>query len=231
MKSRVIIAMAIAVFAVSACKEQEVDLTSEKQKFSYAIGFQMSQNLKRQGLDLDTSALSLAIKDVLSDQEPKVSQDDMKAAVQAFQQKKVKEREQLGVKNKEDGEKFLAENKKKEGVVTLKSGVQYKVIEKGTGRKPKSTDMVVVHYRGTLIDGTEFDSSYKRKQPATFAVNGVVKGWQEIIPMMKEGAKWHIAIPSEMGYGARGAGGMIGPNATLIFEIKLVGIQGKTSKN
>ncbi len=230
MKARLIIAMLITIFAVSACKDKDVDLTSDKQKFSYAVGFQMSQNLKQQSLDLDTTALSQAIEDVLSGQEPKVSQDDMKSAVQAYQQKRIKDREQLGINNKEAGEKFLAENRKKEGVVTLKSGVQYKVIEKGAGRKPKPTDKVVVHYRGTLIDGTEFDSSYKRKQPATFAVNGVVKGWQEIIPMMKEGAKWHVAIPSDMAYGKRGAGGLIGPNAALVFEIKLVGIKGTVSK-
>ncbi|MDH5649115.1 MAG: FKBP-type peptidyl-prolyl cis-trans isomerase [Gammaproteobacteria bacterium] len=227
MKAMLWAAAATTIIGISACTKEKVELTSDEQKFSYAVGFQMGQNLKHQNLDLDTAALSQAIKDVLADKEPQVTKEEMQAAIQVFQQKKMKEREDLAITNKEAGEKFLEENKKKADVKVLPSGVQYKVIEEGTGRKPKPTDMVVVHYRGTLIDGTEFDSSYKRQEPATFAVNGVIKGWQEIIPMMKEGAKWHVAIPADMAYGPRGAGGLIGPNATLVFEINLLGIKGE----
>ena len=131
----------------------------------------------------------------------------------------------LGEKNKAEGEAFLAENKKKEGVITLPSGLQYKVIKAGTGKKPKATDTVTVHYQGTLIDGKEFDSSYRRGQPVTFPVNGVIPGWTEALQLMEEGAKWQIFIPSSLAYGDRGAGRDIGPHATLIFEIELVSIQ------
>jgi FKBP-type peptidyl-prolyl cis-trans isomerase FklB len=125
-------------------------------------------------------------------------------------------------KNKKDGAAFLAENKKKEGVVTLPSGLQYKIITQGTGNTPKATDTVTVNYRGSLVDGTEFDSSYKRGQPATFPVNGVIKGWTEALQLMKEGAKWQLFIPSDLAYGEKGAGNVIGPNATLIFDVELI---------
>lgn len=229
MKANVIVISAIAILTLSACNMGDADLKTDEQKFSYAIGLQIGQNLKRQGMEVDTDALAQAIIDVMSDSEHKLSKEEMQAAMQAAQKKKVAERDELGKKNLEEEKKFLAENGKKEGVVTTKSGVQYKVTEKGTGKNPKATDTVVVHYRGTLTDGREFDSSYKRNEPATFAVNGVIKGWQEILPMMKEGGKWHVAIPSSLGYGARGAGGMIGPNATLVFEIQLVSIKAKTT--
>ena len=128
-------------------------------------------------------------------------------------------------KNMKEGETFLAENKNKEGVVTLPSGLQYKVITAGAGPTPKLTDTVTTHYRGTLIDGTEFDSSYKRNQPATFQVNGVIAGWTEALQLMHVGSKWQLFIPANLGYGARGAGGKIGPNATLIFDIELLAIK------
>jgi FKBP-type peptidyl-prolyl cis-trans isomerase FklB len=140
----------------------------------------------------------------------------------AKQQEMVKK---LGEKNKVEGEAFLAENKKKEGVITLPSGLQYKVIKAGTGKKPKATDTVTVHYQGTLTDGKEFDSSYRRGQPVTFPVNGVIPGWTEALQLMEEGAKWQVFIPSSLAYGDRGAGRDIGPHATLIFEIELVSIQ------
>jgi len=133
----------------------------------------------------------------------------------------------LGEKNKKEGEAFLAENKKKKGVITLPSGLQYKIITAGKGKNPKATDTVTVQYRGTLIDGTEFDSSYRRGQPATFLVNGVIAGWTEALSLMQEGAKWQIFVPSNLAYGEKGAGGQIGPNTTLIFEIEMVSIQEK----
>ena len=137
-------------------------------------------------------------------------------------------------KNLEAGQAFLEANKKKEGVIALPSGLQYKVITEGKGKQPKSTDTVVAHYRGTLTNGTEFDSSYKRNEPATFPVAGVIKGWQEALPLMKEGAKWQVYIPAELGYGPRGAGAIIGPNEVLIFDIELVSVkseaEGKENK-
>jgi FKBP-type peptidyl-prolyl cis-trans isomerase FklB len=131
----------------------------------------------------------------------------------------------VGEKNQKEGEAFLAENKKKEGVITLPSGLQYKVIKAGSGNKPKATDTVSVHYQGTLVNGTEFDSSYRRGQPVSFPVNGVIPGWTEALQLMEAGAKWQIVIPSNLAYGDRGAGPQIGPNATLIFEIELISIQ------
>ncbi len=137
-------------------------------------------------------------------------------------------------KNLEAGQAFLEANKKKEGVVTLPSGLQYKIITEGKGKQPKSTDTVVAHYRGTLTNGTEFDSSYKRNEPATFPVAGVIKGWQEVLPLMKEGAKWQVYIPAELAYGPRGAGDVIGPNEVLVFDIELLSVkseaEGKENK-
>lgn len=201
-------------------------LTTDEQKFSYAIGFQIGQNLKSQGLDkVDIKALSLAISDVLKDQKLKLSMDEMQQAFQSMQKKMLADRDAKGEKAKVAGEKFLAENKSKPGIKTLDNGIQYKVISEGKGDKPKATDTVVAHYRGTLINGTEFDSSYKRGEPATFPLTGVIKGWQEVLPMMAIGSKWQVFIPSELAYGARGAGANIGPNETLIFDIELVEIK------
>jgi len=150
----------------------------------------------------------------------------------AFQKEMMAKWEEIGKKNKADGEAFLAGNKKKEGVKTLPDGLEYKVINAGTGKKPKADDTVTVNYRGTLINGTEFDSSYKRGQPATFPVSGgMIKGWSEALQLMQEGAKWELFIPSNLAYGERGMGGIIGPNATLIFEVELVSIKEKTQEN
>ena len=133
----------------------------------------------------------------------------------------------MGEQNKKEGEAFLSANKKKEGVVTLPSGLQYQVIKPGTGKKPKAADTVTVHYRGTLISGKEFDSSYRRGKPVTFPVNGVIRGWIEALQLMQEGAKWQLFIPSDLAYGQRGAGPDIGPNATLVFEVELISVQEK----
>ena len=197
-------------------------LKTEQEKFSYAIGYQVGQSFKREGLDIDSKALAQAINDVLSDSELKLSTDEMRDIVESFQAKQAAERTARADKALEEGKAFLIANKEKTGVKELPSGVQYKVITSGSGKQPKATDSISAHYRGTLLNGEEFDSSYERGQPATFGVNQVIKGWQEILQMMREGDKWEVYIPAEMAYGAQGAGGNIGPNETLTFEIELI---------
>jgi FKBP-type peptidyl-prolyl cis-trans isomerase FklB len=160
-------------------------------------------------------------KPLLTEQEIKDVITALQKDLQAKQQEKMRV---LAEKNKKEGESFLAENKKKDGVITLASGLQYKIIKNGGGKMPKATDSVTVNYRGTLIDGTEFDSSIKRGQPATFQVSGVIPGWTEALQLMREGSKWQLFIPSNLAYGERGAGGSIGPNAVLIFEVELISI-------
>jgi len=202
--------------------------TNKKDKVSYSIGMDIGTSLKRQGLDLNPDELAAGLKDSLSGGKTKMTSDEVKQVLTDLQQElqaKAKEHaEQMSEKNKKDGEAFLAENKKKSGVKTLPSGLQYKVITEGKGASPKETDTVTTNYKGTLIDGTEFDSSYKRGEPATFPVNGVIKGWTEALQLMKVGSKWQLFIPPDLAYGPRGAGQVIGPNATLVFEVELVSI-------
>ncbi|MEO5702374.1 MAG: FKBP-type peptidyl-prolyl cis-trans isomerase [Gammaproteobacteria bacterium] len=218
--------------AITTQKEESSSLTTQKQKLSYFIGFQVGQSFKQQGLDVDVDVVSAAIKDVMADAKPKLTMEEMKATVEILQAESAKKaaaaaevNKAAGEVNKKAGADFLDANKKKEGVITLPSGVQYKIVTQGQGKKPKATDTVVVNYRGTLIDGKEFDSSYKRGEPATFPVNGVIKGWQEVLPLMQEGSKWQIVIPSELAYGAAGTGGDIGPNATLLFDVELMSVK------
>ena len=194
---------------------------------SYVIGMDIGNNLKRQSIDVDPNILAKAIKDALAGQKPLLSDQEIRETMAAHQNEMKAKQEALAKKNKEQGDAFLAGNKKKEGVKTLPSGLQYKVIKAGKGKKPKPDDSVTTNYRGTLIDGTEFDSSYKRGQPATFKVSGVIPGWTEALQLMEEGAKWQLFIPPNLAYGERGTGGVIGPNATLIFEIELISIQEK----
>lgn len=216
----------LILFSISSLAlAEEAALSTPKQKLSYTVGYQIGQSIKRQGLEVDTDVVGQAIKDVMTDAQPKLKPEEMQAAVQAHQQASTQKRAAQAGENKKAGEAFLAANKKKEGVVTLPSGLQYKVITEGKGKKPKLTDTIVAHYRGTLVDGKEFDSSYKGGQPATFPVNAVIKGWQEILPMMPEGSKWQVFIPSELAYGEAGAGADIGPNATLIFDIELISVK------
>jgi len=202
-----------------------VDLDNDKKRFSYIVGLQVGQQLKNDNIDLDEAAFMAAIKDTATGAAPRLSQEDLQATLQRVQQERVKMAEQLSENNRQEGERFLANNKKKAGVKTTASGLQYKVIKAGKGAKPKATDTVEVHYRGTLINGAEFDSSYSRGQPATFPVNGVIQGWQEALQLMSEGAKWQLYVPSEIAYGSRGAGGLIGPNATLVFDVELLKIK------
>ncbi len=226
MKTGLLLGLVAISFAVTAyAKEPATALKTDKQKFSYTVGFQLGQNLMRQKLELDPKIVAQGIQHALTGAVPKMSQEEMHASIMAYQKKEQEKVAALAKKNLDASHAYLEANKKKPGVVTLPDGLQYKVITKGTGKQPKMTDTVVAHYRGTLIDGTEFDSSYKRNHPATFPVNGVIKGWQEVLPLMKEGAKWQVYIPPELAYGEHGAGNAIGPNQTLIFDIELLSVK------
>jgi len=201
------------------------DPKTDSEKFSYAVGFQIAQSLKRDALDIDIDTMLDAIRSVLNGSKLKMTPDDMQAAIKVFQAKAMAERDAVGTENKKAGEKFLADNKKKKGVKVTTSGLQYKVIKKGSGKKPTEKDTVVVNYKGTLINGTEFDSSYGRGEPATFQLGQVIKGWQEALKLMNEGTKMELYVPPTLAYGPTGAGGKIGPNATLIFEVELVTVK------
>jgi len=219
-KSAFVLILSFTFLNVHAAKV-ETDL----EKISYTLGVVFGENVNRQGMELDTPAFLQAIEDVLSSSELKISKDDMQVIMQKFQKAEQDRQKNQSTTNKVNGEKYLAENKTKEGVTETASGLQYKVITAGTGKKPSSSSKVLVHYRGTLIDGTEFDSSYARGEPVELGVGQVIKGWQETLPLMAAGSKWQIVVPSELGYGARGAGGAIGPNATLLFDIELIEIK------
>lgn len=205
------------------------ELKTDKEKLSYAMGMDLGGQLKAHSVDVDPDLFARGLRDALAGGKTALTDEEAKKVIAALQMtmvaKNVEEMKVAGEKNKSEGEAFLAANKSKEGVVALPSGLQYKVVTAGTGPKPAADQTVVCHYRGTLINGTEFDSSYKRGQPATFPVKGVIKGWTEVLQLMPVGSKWQVFIPSELAYGARGAGADIGPNATLIFEIELVGIK------
>jgi FKBP-type peptidyl-prolyl cis-trans isomerase FklB len=206
-------------------------LKDQKAKTSYALGMNLAHTVKTQPLDLDQAAFVQGIKDVLAGGKTLMSDDEMAAALAVLETemkaKAAEEAKKLGEANKVEGPAFLAANKTKPGVVTLPSGLQYKIITAGTGPKPTTTDTVLCNYRGTLINGKEFDSSYKRGQPLSFPVTRVIKGWTEALQLMPVGSKWQLFIPSDLAYGERGAGADIGPNATLIFEVELISIQGK----
>jgi FKBP-type peptidyl-prolyl cis-trans isomerase FklB len=219
----------LAVFTGLASAQDKVVLKTDKDKVSYSIGLDIGTNFKRQSVDLDAKALAAGIADGLSGGKPLLAEDEVRKVLAEFRQqmgaKAQQAAQQLAEKNQKEGETFLAENKKKKGVITLPSGLQYQVIKEGTGKIPKASETVTTHYRGTLIDGTEFDSSYKRGEPASFPVNGVIKGWTEALQLMKVGSKWQLFIPASLAYGPQGAGQLIGPNATLIFEIELLSIK------
>jgi FKBP-type peptidyl-prolyl cis-trans isomerase FklB len=205
-------------------QEKSPQLKDQKDKVSYSIGMQIGFNLARQKVDINPDILAAGIKDSLANK-PQLTPDQVKDVMAQFEKDMEQKQKQLGEKNKTDGEKFLADNKNKPGVKTTASGLQYKVEKEGTGAQPKPTDMVTVNYRGTLIDGTEFDSSYKRGQPATFPVNGVIKGWTEALQLMKQGAKYQLFVPANLAYGERAMGPDIGPNSTLIFEVELMDVK------
>jgi FKBP-type peptidyl-prolyl cis-trans isomerase FklB len=224
MKSSWLISI-ISISLFTATAQAEKQPASEKEKFSYAVGVQLAQNIARQDIQLDIDSFLQAIRDIITSTPLKVSVEEMQQALVKYRDAELEKQDAAGKVNKTAGEKFLAENKNKEGVVSIPGGLQYKIIEKGEGRKPKPDDDVVVHYRGTLLNGKEFDSSYSRGEPLTLNLKGVIKGWQIALPMMQTGAKWQLFVPSDLAYGAQAAGPDIGPNSTLIFDIELIAIK------
>lgn len=216
----------------TAAKTAPAPLTTTKDKFSYALGMGLGSTLRRQSVEVDPAVLVRGLKDALAGGKLALTEEEARAAVMEVQNQ-LRQKEEAKMKaesaaNQKEGEAFLAANKAKDGVVTLPSGLQYKVLQAGSGPKPAATDSVVCNYRGTLINGTEFDSSYKRGEPATFPVNGVIKGWTEALQLMPVGSKWQLFVPANLAYGERAPGPEIGPNSTLVFEVELLSIEDKT---
>ncbi len=219
-------ALSVASFGLAQDKAQ---LKDQKDKASYCIGHDIGTTFKKQNVELNPDTLLAGLKDALSGKEPLLNKEERDKVLEAFQKEMIEKQatasKEAATKNAADGEKFLAENKKKDGVKTTASGLQYKVLKEGSGPTPKETETVVTNYKGTLLDGTEFDSSYKRNEPASFPVNKVIKGWTEALQLMKTGSKYQLFIPAALAYGERGAGRDIGPNSTLIFEVELLSIK------
>jgi len=232
MKKMMILACMAMLAACSdkpeATKAPVLTLDNDKAKLSYAIGMDIGQSLQTLSADLDRALLIAAINDRLDGNATKLNQEDAGKVKQAYfkeqADKRAAEQKIAAEKNVAAGKAFLVENGKKPGVTTTASGLQYEVITKGSGDKPAATDKVTVNYKGTLIDGTEFDSSYKRGQPITFPLNGVIAGWTEGVQLMNIGSKFKFVLPADLAYGERGAGAKIGPNSVLVFEVELLGI-------
>lgn len=238
MKSKAFAIALPALFVISLALAQEtakesgkeLTLNTEAEKLSYVIGMDIGNSIKQLGPDTDVNLdiITRAMKDVMEGKETLLTPQEANEVKQAYSQKMQEQlaaqRQVQAEKNLTEGKAFLEENKAREGVKTTESGLQYEVLEEGEGPKPKETDTVTVNYRGTLIDDTEFDSSYKRGQPATFPVNGVIPGWTEALQLMPVGSKYRLFIPADLAYGERGAGQAIGPNATLIFDVELLSI-------
>lgn len=230
MKLKCLCAFGVVLLLTAQVSAQETPmLKTQKEKISYSLGADMAKNFKKLGVEIDMDTLMKGMKDVYSDAKPLMSDEEVRATMTTLQtelrQKQMEAAKAAADENKKAGEAFLEENKKKEGVVVLPSGLQYKILKPGDGKKPTDTDTVECNYRGTLIDGTEFDSSYKRGQSASFKVTGVIAGWTEALKLMPVGSKWQLFVPPQLAYGERGAGREIGPNATLIFEVELLGIK------
>lgn len=227
MKRLLICLSAVCITSIGLAQDK-LQLKDQKDKASYSIGYDIGDSFKKQKIELNVDGLMAGLKDALGGKDAALPKEEREKVLQAFQkemmEKQMAASKEAATKNLADGTKFLEENKKKEGVKTTASGLQYKVLKEGSGASPKETDTVVCNYRGTLIDGTEFDSSYKRNEPASFQVNRVIKGWIEALQLMKPGAKYQLFIPASLGYGERGAGQQIGPNATLIFDVELISI-------
>ena len=211
------VSIALTVFA----EDKPPQLKDLKDKASYAIGLNVGFNMKRQNVDVNQDAFIAGMKDAMSNRKPLLTEQEVRETMIAFEKDLQDKKAQLAQKNAGEAQKFMSDNKSKDGVKTTASGLQYKMVKDGSGAQPKSTDTVTVNYRGTLTDGTEFDSSYKRGQPATFPVSGVIKGWTEALQMMKVGSKYQLFIPPDLAYGASGQGS-IPPNAVLIFEVELM---------
>lgn len=202
-----------------------IELKTLTQRLSYIVGENLAHQLKNDNLELDAEVVALAVSDVMAGQPSRLTDAEKQTAVEQVQKESQAKQLAAQAKNKADGVAFLVENAKKEGVITTASGLQYKALVTGNGAKPVPSDRVKVHYRGTLIDGTVFDSSYDRGEPIVFPVTGVISGWVEGLQLMNVGSKFELAIPSELAYGANGSGPVIGPDATLIFEVELLGIE------
>jgi len=230
-----VILSALLLVTFSACndatgaKQTAKTLTTEKEKAGYAIGVQIGKQVVPTKDMIDTDTLMMGLQDALAGSDVKMTDEEMQATMQEFgkkaQEKAMAEMTKKFEANKKDGEAFLAANAKKEGVVTLPSGLQYRIVKAGTGKTPTSTDTVETNYEGRLIDGKVFDSSYQRGQSVSFPVNGVIAGWTEALQLMKEGSKWELFIPSDLAYGTKGAGQAITPNSTLIFKIELLKVK------
>jgi len=212
-------AVALTGVALPGVAAERVELKTDMEKNGYSVGYDIGRSLKRQLPDVDATSTAQGLKDAIGGVAPALPDQEI---LQRFADVRKEAAQKVPEINLKAGEAFLARNKGGKGVKTTASGLQYKVIAAGKGKKPTVEDTVTVNYRGTLIDGTEFDSSYKRNQPASFPVKGVIAGWTEALPLMKEGAKWMLYIPAKLAYGERGAGPMIGPNSTLIFEVELL---------
>jgi FKBP-type peptidyl-prolyl cis-trans isomerase FklB len=221
-----IIGLALAGSVCAAGEKPE--FADENNRINYSLGYQIGGDLKRQQVEVNDDILLRGIKDAMTGAEPLLGQDEMRKTLVELKRKVValqaQERVAAQQKNLQAGEEFLIENARRDGVVSLPSGLQYRVLEPGSGKQPAAKDTVTVHYRGTLIDGTEFDSSYSRNKPATFRADRVIKGWQEALQLMQEGARWELFIPAKLAYGDKGAG-KIQPNSTLIFEVQLIKVE------
>lgn len=225
MRSLTALALCTTLGTALAQEGPGVALDSEEKRMSYAIGLTTAQSIARQGVPLDLNAFMLGMRDALDGSKPRLSQEEFQTALGSATKSVNESLKNRAKNNLEAGQAYMEANKGKEGVITLSNGLQYKELRKGTGKRPKATDTVVVHYEGKLIDGSVFDSSKERGEPATFPINGVIQGWQEILPLMATGARWEVVIPPKLAYGVRGAGAGIGPNETLVFEIELLEIK------
>ena len=229
MKYAFIILLSIGFFFSLSAAGDKVKLKDQRDKDSYSLGYQFGESLKRGGVDIKLTAYTYGIQDALGGKEPLMRIEEIRATVRGLRQRTIvaqkEKHKELAAKNLFEGKTFMQKNAKIKGVKTLPSGLQYRVLVKGSGRNPKANDTVTVHYSGTFINGTEFDSSYKRGRPQTFQVNGVIRGWTEALQLMKEGAKWQLFIPPKLAYGERGRGSRMPPNSTLIFEVELISIK------
>lgn len=228
MRVTIITAVAVSTALTVFAEDKPPQFKDLKDKASYCIGLNVGFNMKRQNVELNQDAFDAGMKDAVSGRKPLLSEQEVRETMIAFEKDLQDKRTQLAQKNAGEGQKFMADNKGKEGVKTTASGLQYKMLKEGNGAQPKSSDTVTVNYRGTLTDGTEFDSSYKRGQPATFPVAGVIKGWTEALQLMKVGSKYQLFIPPDLGYGQNGQG-QIPPNAVLLFEVELLDVKSPQS--
>ncbi len=222
MKQLMVVLAVLMVGLSTSFAQKKAELKTQKQKASYGIGLNIGKEFKEQFPDVDVEAMVRGFREALSGAKPAIDEKELTTVMQEFQRDMIKRGSD---KNLKEGEAFLAENKKKAGVVTLPSGLQYKIIKEGTGRKPTPNDTVVCNYRGTLVNGKEFDSSYRTGEPAQFLLSRVIPGWIEALQLMSVGSKWELYIPANLAYGERSMGPNIGPNSTLVFEVELLGIK------